>query len=176
VPIIDEARNLKSVLSQSQVIEYIHQNINSLGTIKDKPVGSMSGILKEVYSVTENSLTLDAFKLMQEKSVTGVAVVNEKGIVISNLSVRDLKGLRLENQLFHRMYQTVHNFLRHLRAEGEEGERPKRKRVVRVTDTLEHVIEILVNENIHRVYVVDQEGKPIGVVALRDVLLEIISH
>jgi len=176
VPVIDEERNLKSILSQSQVIEFIHQNIQTLGTIKDKPVASMDGVIKKVFSVNENSLAIDAFKLMQQQNVTGVAVLNDQGVVIGNLSVRDLKGLRLENQLFHRLFQSVHNFLRHLREQLKEGERPKRKKVVHRTDTLEHVIEILVNENIHRVYVVDQELKPIGVVSLKDVLLEIVDH
>jgi CBS domain-containing protein len=176
VPIIDEDRKLKSVLSQSQVIEFINANLDTLGTIKDKPVEQMRGVIKQVYTVKEDSLTIDAFKLMQQNSLTGVAVVNESGAVVGNLSVRDLKGLRLENQLFHRLFQTVHNFIRHLRAElSEIDSRPRTKQVVRLNDTMAHVIQILVQQNIHRVYVVDNDQKPIGVVSLKDVLLEIIS-
>jgi len=176
VPIIDGDRQLKSVLSQSQVIEYIQANLESLGSIKNKPVGSMEGVLKEVISVNETSLAIDAFKLMQQRNITGVAVLNENGSVIGNLSVRDLKGLRLENQLFHRLFQTVHNFMRHLKEENKDDNRPKTKKVVHATDTLSHVIEILVDHTIHRVYVVGAENKPIGVVTLKDVLLQIVSN
>jgi len=176
VPIIDGDRKLKSVLSQSQVIDFIHSNINTLGSIKDKPLEQMQGVLKKVFTVKEDSLTIDAFKLMQENSLTGVAVVNENDTVVGNLSVRDLKGLRLENQLFHRLFQTVHNFLRHMKEERKDDGRPRTKQVVHLTDRLSLVVQILVEQNIHRVYVVDEGNKPIGVVSLRDILLEIITN
>jgi len=36
VPIIDENRNLKSVLTQSQVIQFVYENLNLLGYVKEK--------------------------------------------------------------------------------------------------------------------------------------------
>lgn len=176
VPIIDHERNLKSVLSQSQVIEFISEHMDMLGSIKDKPISEMKSVLKEVYSVNEDSRAIDAFKLMQQKNIGGVAVIDDEGKVVGALSERDLKTIRVENQLFHRLFQKVRNFISHLREEFQEKDgRPKTKKIAQVTDTLGQVVDMLVTHSIHRVYVVDDQRKPIGVVSLRDILLEIIS-
>lgn len=56
-----------------------------------------------------------------------------------------------------------------------EGQRPKRVQVCKESHTLEQVINLLADHSIHRVFVVDDAKKPIGVITLKDVLLEILS-
>jgi CBS domain-containing protein len=56
-----------------------------------------------------------------------------------------------------------------------EGQRPKRVQVCKKTHSLEHAINLLADHSIHRVFVVDDEKKPIGVITLKDVLFEILS-
>jgi len=175
VPIIDANRNLKSVLTQSQVIEFLYDNYDKLGLITNKPVGEMEGVLRDVHTIHEESRAIDGFKMMQKQNVSAVAVVDNDGKVVGNLSLRDLKAIRLENQLFARLFQTTQHFLRRLREEFPSA-RPKTKQVVTVDDTLGHVIKVLVDHSIHRVYIVNSDQKPIGVISLRNVLMDIITN
>jgi len=46
---------------------------------------------------------------------------------------------------------------------------------VHVTNTLGDVITKLAENKIHRVYVIDEERHPLGVISLRDVLVEILT-
>jgi len=176
VPVIDEQRNLKSVLTQSQVVEYIHENINLIGSLKDKKVGTMKNVYKEVKSIDLDTPAIKGFQLMTASGFSGLAVLDGHGRVTDNLSARDLKAIRFENQLFHRLFFPVKEFLRILDDERNIGEkRPVIRKIVRESDTLEHVINVLVSYQIHRVYLVDDNDKPLGVVSLKDVLLELIS-
>jgi len=129
--------------------------------------------------------------------VTGVAVVDDTGKLKGNLSLRDLKAMSTDGRFFWRLYQTVDNYLTKLKKEVKgklvplllewswsytpsfdyrlEGQRPKRVQSCKASDTLEHAINLLADHSIHRVYVVDDAKKPIGVVTLKDVLCEILA-
>ena len=51
-----------------------------------------------------------------------------------------------------------------------EGQRPKRVQVCKDSHTLEQVINLLADHSIHRVFVVDDAKKPIGVLHIHDCL------
>lgn len=44
-----------------------------------------------VVSIHESKLAVDAFKLMRVQGVSAVAVVNDQGIIIGNISAKDLR-------------------------------------------------------------------------------------
>jgi len=53
--------------------------------------------------------------------------------------------------------------------------RPMRAVAVRPEHTIQQVIAQLAEYCVHRVYIVDQENKPVGLVSLKDLLLELIT-
>jgi len=179
IPVIDSERNLKSVLTQSQVVEFVYENLNLIGNLRDKKVGTMKNVYKDVKSIDEKTPAIKGFQMMTLFGFSGIAVLDDKGRVVDNLSLRDLKAIRLENQLIHRLFYPVQDFLRILEDERNAGvvpdNRPLIRKIVRAGDTLDYVIKLLVTYKIHRVYVVDDDDKPLGVVSLRDVLLELVS-
>jgi len=87
----------------------------------------------------------------------------------------DLKAISSDARMFWRLFQTVKNFLAKLR--DEPG--PHRPRITvnaHPNDTYESVIRKLAEHKIHRLFVVDESKKPVGVIGLKDSLLELISH
>jgi len=129
-----------------------------------------------VLSVTEESTAIDAFNLMVEKNITGLAVVDEKEALKGNLSLRDMKLISYDARLFWRLQQTVKNFIIKLRAEwATKHGRPRTLVTVTESNTIGDVIRLLSENKIHRVYIVDSDKKAIGVITLKDILLEIIS-
>jgi len=176
IPIVDSERHLVSILTQSQLVEFAWRNIELLGSTKRvKMVGEMGYNLHEVVSIKPTDVALQAFTLMIEKNITGVAVVNNQGILIDQISLRDLKAVAPDGRLFGRLYKPVEVFLHHLKTEAK-FDRPKEVVFCTKNTTLEQVISLLVNNHVHRVFVVESETnrKPIGIITLRDVLLELI--
>jgi len=180
VPIIDrETRQMYNLVTASQVVRWAHRNIHTLGTVKDKPIHQFSSmVIKPVVTVTESQRAIDAFQKMIDENIYGVAVVNDDGRLTGALSLRDIKLIQHDARFFWRLNQTVHNFLVKLRHEyTEKHKRPHRVVFALPDHSMREVISELAEERIQRVFIVNDrtEKKPIGVVSIKDVLLEILS-
>jgi len=176
VPIVDSERHLISILTQSQLVEFAWKHIELLGNTKRvKMVSEMGYNLHEVVSIKPTDVVMQAFTLMVEKNITGVAVVNNHGQLVDQISLRDLKAVASDGHLFARLYKPAEVFLHHLKTESK-FDRPKEVVFCTKNNTLEQVMGMLIHNHIHRVFVVDSEThkKPIGIITLRDVLLELI--
>jgi len=175
IPIIDRDRKLITIITQSQLTRLLIRNMELFGEKKNKPVSQLDRYLEDVFTIPEEATAMDAFRLMIEKNVTGLAVINKEGKLTDNISLKDLKAMSTDARLFWRLYQTVHNFLQKIRKENNEtgGDRPRRAVTVTRNDTLEMVLKKLDENNVHRIFICDGH-KPIGVISLRDVLNEII--
>jgi len=112
VPVIDENRKLVHLVTQSQVVLYLHQNIHALGEVKNKPAGLVQNFDVQVLAVREDSFIMEAFDLMLSRNVTGLAVVNVEGRLVGNLSLRDLKAVQNDARMFWRLTETVKKFHR----------------------------------------------------------------
>jgi CBS domain-containing protein len=176
VPIVDRTRQLVNLITQSQLVNFFKMNIGSLGSKKDLKVADFSDVHKPVVSVTEDQKAIDAFQLMNEKDVTAVAVVSpDDGHLKATLSIRDLKTMSADARLFWRLYQKINNFIRHLREDYQKKHnRPRTIVSVKDSDTLEHVVNVCADNGIHRVFIVDENKKPIGVISLKDILVNSI--
>jgi CBS domain-containing protein len=177
IPVIDpDTKQMFNLVTQSQVLRWLHKHLDIMGTIKHKAVGDCPSVMKPVIHVTEGSDTLKAFQTMFDDNISGVAVVDDSGKLTNTLSIRDLKTIGTDARLFWRLRQTVHNFIRKVRHEGV-GERPRSVVFATRDDTLAKVIQEMVDHKIHRVFVVDDRHtkKPVGIVSIRDVLLEILG-
>lgn len=175
--VVDHNRALVSVITQSQMVEFIYRNISLLGAKRSKCIKDMPYNLHEVYSVKPNDIALRAFSLMSEKNVSGVAVLDDNGLILDQISMRDLKAMMPDGRLFWRLYKSVTEFLsnvKHSHTDPQAGARPRDVICVTPNDTLETVLGLLVMNRIHRVYIVESltNKKPLGLITLRDVMLE----
>lgn len=175
VPVVDSERQLKSLLTQSQVVDFVVSNIHLLGDIRAKPVMEIESGKKEVLSVKPTISAIEAFKFMATHQITGVAVVDDSGRLIDVLTLKDLKAISTDGQMFWRLYQTVEVFLKKVREETPN--KPDRPLFCLPTQSFEHVVRTISNNRIHRVFIVDSQEsmKPIGIISMKDVLKEIIS-
>lgn len=91
------------------------------------------------------------------------------------MSATDLKAIQSDGHMFWRLWQTCHNFLLHIKSETNEQTRPRRLVTVSANATLEQILRQVVEHRVHRVFIVDQSHKPVGVCSLRDILREVIT-
>lgn len=101
--VVDANDRPTNVLSQSTITAYVAKHISVLGiTIEINIVTSIGNIpktslkesglgLTKVITVETRAIALEAFKIMADQQITGVAVVEEDGTLVSIISAKDIK-------------------------------------------------------------------------------------
>jgi len=134
--------------------------------------------MRPLVKVTTNELAISAFRKIKEERVTGVAVVNHARQIVGVISASDLRMIGPDASNIMLLYMNCDEFIKHAQATNMNIV----QRVVSVTpvDTMGTVIEKMVDNDIHRVFVVRthhgmEQEVVVGVISLRDVLVEFIA-
>ena len=119
-------------------------------------------------------------------SLGAVPIVNSSHMVIDNLSATDLR--LLTPATFHLILEPLSTFLKTLRSahsgaeapvagkeKGAKAMRPAFAATVDGKASMQIMLEKTVNLGISRIWVVDDEAKPVGVIALSDVFRMIVQ-
>jgi len=173
VPVVDSEGKVVNFLTQSALVDFLAKNKEKLGHVVDKTVGEMLLGCKPVVKVNINHNAVEAFKLMAEKKVSAVAVVDDDNHLISNLSARDIRAIATDHRVIQGLFTPIRNFLQAVYSERILETSPAIGCTVK--DTLGIVLMKLSVSKVHRVYVVDHSHIVIGVIALSDVLTG-VSH
>jgi len=174
IPITDNNNILVNLITQREIISYIYNNIPYIGTITKKHLGNCKNVNKSVISVSEDDEAIKGFDLMLKNQVGGVTVVNSSGEIVGALSLTDLKIVSRDNKLFEKLYNKTSEFL--VALDQTYSERPYLVKTVSMKDNLEDVINKLHIWKLHRIFVVDKDKKPVGVVGLKEILNEILYN
>jgi len=170
--VVNDEGVILNMITQSHVIDFLNKNMNNIGEKLNKPVSEI--YRQGVFSVKEDDMAIEAFKLMSANRISGVAIVDEDGKLKGNISNRDLKAISTDGSLFWRLFSKAKNFRIHARKDADPAP-PRGTVTVHAQDTLRTVISRLSENQIHRVYVIDADRRPLGVISLRDVLQQIIT-
>ncbi|KAF8072382.1 CBSCBS2 [Scenedesmus sp. PABB004] len=182
--------NVTHVVSQSDVVKLLWANKAVLGGALNQTVEQLELDAGKAFSVPASMTALEAFSQMARDHKSSVGVVDPAGgKLLGNLSVSDLRGLAVED--FPLLLLTVGEYIAARRglpalskADALAGKRAEAATsgdwasllagapAVSVTgaSTLEAVLEALAVRGLHRVYVVDGDGKASSIITLTDVL------
>ncbi|EFA82202.1 hypothetical protein PPL_04625 [Heterostelium album PN500] len=147
------------ILSQTDMIKYFLENLDSLGECVHKSVDELKLIDNKVISMHENGISIHAFYLMLFHAVPGIAIVNENNDLVSSISLSDLRGLNADS--YPNLLKPTGEFLNNKKT---------------ITCTKETSLEVLMltmfEHKIHRVWVVDskESKKCIGVITMVDIM------
>jgi len=168
IPVVTRDRKLVNMLTQSRLVQFFHENKSILGNRASKPISLLGCSTNGVISVKETQTTVDAFTLMQSHNITAVGVVDDKGKLTGVISDTDLKSISEDGSLFYKLHQDAKTFVKHIEQ--------KRGGVITVKagDNFGHVIDTLCNKHVHRVFVVNEQNKPTGVISLKDIIEDVI--
>jgi len=165
LPVFDLQGNFCGVLSQSQVIGVISENLSVFSMITNKTVADLRLGIKKVVSVNITDPIQTAFKLVSEHVISGVAVVDEKSGLRGNVSASDIKIIDSKNGgNFNKLLSPIGDVL---------GETMAKTKPLSVTpsSTIAEVFKLMSNEKVHRVFVVSElTNEVVGVISLVDLL------
>jgi len=168
IAMTNNANKIVHILTQFDIMKYLVEDTTRMGLKAEIQVGKINLLQKEIISVLPETKTVDAFKAMAEHGLNSIAIINKEGVILGSLSSTDMKGLR-EFQ-FMRLLWDVSQFLSVVRKEqGRDGD----FLVCCGAETqLKRVVEIIYHEHVHRIYIVDDNKRPLGVISQTDIIRE----
>lgn len=160
--VLDQATDAPlALLSQSSVVSWALRHIKHLpADLMAKPVSQLE-CGSRVVTVKRDEPMPDALRRFVGEDKSGVAVVDDRGRVVANLSLADLRCLTPENAA-ELLRLNVGAFL------SATQELPKDPVTCRPSATLTEALHLLHSHRVHRVYVTDEQGLPVGVFSTTD--------
>ncbi|GAB5353577.1 hypothetical protein AAMO2058_000047400 [Amorphochlora amoebiformis] len=141
------------------IVEFLKQPLDKLGNVHKG---------KSVVSVREDETALTGFRrLLQWQSfrdwnLAALPIVDKKGAIIGNLSESDLRGLN-ENRLLDVLF-VVPMYMKTFYGEMRKPE------TITADCSFMDALDKLIDCKVHRLWIVDNDKKPIGVFSLSDVI------
>eukprot|EP00029_Vermamoeba_vermiformis_P007373 TRINITY_DN3178_c0_g1_i1.p1 TRINITY_DN3178_c0_g1~~TRINITY_DN3178_c0_g1_i1.p1 ORF type:complete len:309 (+),score=100.99 TRINITY_DN3178_c0_g1_i1:263-1189(+) len=164
VPIIDRAEQVTGTLSQTNILQRLHEEF-TFGNLKDvaaKTIKQLGLGMESPVRVRDENSVLFAIKAIAKEHVSAVPVIDEFGRLVGNFSASDLKGMYTEQWPSFRL--RVDEYL------AKHSPNSAKPVVVYHDTKLSDVVKELVESKVHRVWVVDGEMRPQGVVSTTDIM------
>jgi CBS-domain-containing membrane protein len=150
----------------------LFQHNHQLGKILDTYASEVSNrtnrligrnnLLGQPSSITIHDQALIAFKKIHQDGVSAVAVVGDDGRLVGEVSAADLRGLNRE-----RLSDLTKPVIMFLKSSKGDLTKPL---TCHGKFTLSQVMAGIIRSKAHRVWVVDEDDVPIGVITLSDIL------
>ncbi|KPI93756.1 5'-AMP-activated protein kinase subunit gamma-2 [Papilio xuthus] len=155
------------ILSHKRILRFLFVYLNEFPeltffqrTLLDLKIGTYD----EILSVTENTSIKEAFKLLLEKDVSALAILDDNGTLIDVYAKYEVLNLVSE-----KLYLNLSVTIGEVRNKKKDWEEKLQK--CRSSITLYEALEVIVRTESHRLLLVNKDDKLIGIVSLSDILL-----
>ncbi|EGD83241.1 hypothetical protein PTSG_03873 [Salpingoeca rosetta] len=163
--IVHTCGDITNVITQSAVVKFLHEHKERMASTMNRTLKQLGLGQKAPVTVTTDDTFWTAFKLMREKCVSALPVVDDTGVNVGVVSSRDARLMIVRPTRLRFVNQPLSLF-------NDLHVAPFDVETVCCTleSTLGDVVDRLISTQVHRVFVVDDKKHPVGVVALRDVI------
>jgi len=167
VPVVVNKQKVVGMIPQARIVQLLADHILNFNELASKKLMDLdlSGT-DNVYTVEDNVSTINAFSYMIEKGVKALAIVNAEGKFVDSIHSFDVKGL-VYGDFFSDMRTPVLRYLSKARILVGRNLAPI---ACTTEDTLADALQKMAQESVSRVFIVDEDRKPIQAISLRDIL------
>lgn len=161
------------MVSRSTIIKYLASSISHGAVFNETLDEAGLDFRKDVVSVQESATAKEAFELILDKKLYGIAVVDEDGGLVGNTSARDVKLVTVYPGSTDTFDMDILSFLAGVRQADspQTGKKAKYPACnVRESSSVGHVLKLLAKTGYHRVFVANDYLEPVGVVSEQDIL------
>ncbi|KAI9356583.1 hypothetical protein DFJ73DRAFT_823253 [Zopfochytrium polystomum] len=164
------------VVTQSDILKYAHTHPDTLAglapALSETTLAKAGLVRRSVVTLRDSETALAGYTRMAEKKVMAVPVVDAAGLVVATLSASDLRGLSADSVEWVR--ENVLTFLEKMKSRLNLQ---KSAEPVSLTpnDTLQDAMNLMVERDIHRIWILDDMLRPIGVVSQSDIIGAIVK-
>jgi len=182
VPIVDKHDHNKiiNIISQSGVVRFLSKHMNTLGPRAKLTIQELGIGLSNIVKVEHDKLAIESFRLMQNKQISAVAVVDERGALTNTLSISDIKYVGIEEgKKFRSLLLPVIDYIAQVKQSEPLDSKWDGSTMFPAIHcypdyTLEKVIMKIATTKVHRLFVVNQDDHPVGAISLRDIMVELV--
>jgi len=165
VPIMDGKNQIINFISQMDLLRFLTENIYLFEQrgIGKSTVDELNMARKLVHFVRSDVATIIALSSMTSTKVSAVPILDkDTGRLVGNFSISDLRGLGPYD--LHHLLLPLVSFL------GIYNPKSLYPLTCKPSDTFEYVVLKLSGTKVHRLWVVDNDLRVLGVVSLTDVV------
>jgi len=160
VPVITH-NTISGVISQSDVIQYLDEQVQNMPDVTATPINQLGLAVSDVISVLNSDTLMKAFLTILSFNITGVAIVDQNGALVSNISASDLKGVT--EATFYKLEAPIHQILlNHATKLPPVSCKPDA--------TLGTLLSLFAKTGVHRVFVTNDQNQPTAVITLTTLL------
>jgi len=188
VGLVNVDGNVNAVVSQIDVLRFIYNNKNLLGGHLNRTVSQLPGVMDKIshadkgwtfemnpsglVKANSHDWTFYVFEKLLQNKISAVPIVDSLGGLVGTLSVFDV--LNLSNGNFNLLLSNVMEFIQS-NSMLDEKPSPIISFVCNPDDTIENLLYIFSSSQVHRIWVVGENGEPLSVVSLTDLCVFIQS-
>lgn len=158
---------LVGVVSQSSLADELAQAIPRVPALRrlcERTLQELGIGVRTVSTVMRDSSVTEAVQILAATRFSAVAVVDsETGQLCGNFSAVDVEGMISSDGAMSRLTMSVIDYLREL------SPRSLSPVCMTANSTLQQCLETMAAQRVHRVWVTNQGGEPIGVVSFTDI-------
>lgn len=175
VCVLDSDRAFHGVISQSDALHFLSSRMDRIAFVVDRTLQELGlvDLARPPLTVPGHATVLEALTQMNSASVSSIAVVDNSGALLANLSMTDIKYVFQSGSLLP-LHTACRDFVKDLRLrKDKENVFETKAPVFQVapTSTLRRVISTLCATRAHRIWVATADThRPVAVVSLTDVL------
>jgi CBS domain-containing protein len=196
--VLDDSNNIEFIVSQSDIAMYLYTNRDVITDFWTEATVSELGLAQTpgVVSVACSTMLIEAFRLMEQHRIGALPVVDEPtGAIVGVISESDITHF-IAGASFAAMALPVGEMLLHFKSirtcapltiprTGVFNPQSSPYAVTlmqhaaeflvvcKPSDTLTHVLSLMDDNAVHRIFVVDEASRPTGVISLADILVTV---
>jgi len=177
----EQDAQLMTICTQGQFYESVCEGawqLNQQGLEHPSVAVTLEELIKHKFAaspvkmVPADMQALEVFKRMSQNNLSGLAVVDEDGALVHNTSATDIKLWLKES---HSLEDTIEEFLVKVRQQQKlKAKYPFTN--CNLKDSLGKAMSKLQVTGYHRVWITDDEKKPVGVLALTDIFRFLVAQ
>ena len=156
------------IISQSGLVAFLASKCPH-GSMDETMLDAGLPFRKDVIKVAESETAFTTFELLDSKRLSGIAVVDEDGKLIGNTSAVDIKNAVMDAGRTV-MDMDILSYLACVRQSQVMKNCKYPNCHVRENATVGNVLNLLAKTGFHRVFVVDEDKKPVGVISFTDII------
>eukprot|EP01116_Phalansterium_solitarium_P008204 TRINITY_DN216_c0_g1_i2.p1 TRINITY_DN216_c0_g1~~TRINITY_DN216_c0_g1_i2.p1 ORF type:complete len:495 (-),score=130.28 TRINITY_DN216_c0_g1_i2:129-1532(-) len=158
------------LISQTDIVRWLLDNEDKLSEmVRTAKVENLMPFSGRVVQMGIGESALEGFMRLRYEDVSGIAIVDLEGKLVGNLSASDLRGMTADR--FEAMRLPVLDFL--LSIHRQPHTMPV---ICTINDHLPQIMASALAAKVHRVWVVNASGMPIGVITLTDMIASVLEN
>ena len=175
IPIMGPDGRCQSIITQSALVRALAEHMEDQEMLETLQQSNFP-YKKDVVTVKDTTTAGDVFQLLVDKRLSGVAIVDEdSGKILGNTSARDIKYAIIDTSGNASLHMDILSYLSVVRQATPTKNDKHPASTVHEDSTVGHAIRLLAKTGYHRVFVVDNYQKPIGVISVADVIRFVVG-